>query len=230
MKHFKIILVWLVIFAPLSFAASDPVLDEIKANLNETKKKIEEGKNQISILEENEKKLQSNIESLDKSLAKKQSELNEVKGNLDDYSQKLNAASQAKRDFNQSAEKDKIELGLVEKDIVAVKKKLIALEAAKKALQESIEIAEENLSKMDDRSGTWQKNKSKVETEITDLDKDFDLLDKKKAEQEKLLTENTAALSKWRKTIQNQEAGLQKIEQKYQSAIREAERKVQQQK
>jgi hypothetical protein len=111
------------------------------------------------------------------------------------------------------------------RDIQLVERKMAALKAAKKALEESIEISQDNLSKMDDRSGSWQKNKDHLQSELTALDKDVMGLEKQKEIQQKTRLENQQALNKWKQTLATQEATYQKLDSRYRQAVREAERK-----
>jgi len=222
MKKIIFSLLFLITQSALS---ADIVLDEIKSNLEESSKKIEAAKKQISSLEENSLNYKKNIETLGKSLGEKKSERKEAMETLADYNQKLGATSLAKREFEKSLEKDAAELDLVEKDILAVQRKLVALEAAKKALQESIEISEENLSKMSDRTGSWQKNKNHLTTELKAIETDLSQIEQQIENQEKLRTENQQKLNTWKKSIGNFENSHQKLEQKYRSALKEAERK-----
>ena len=118
------------------------------------------------------------------------------------------------------------------REIQMLERKLEAAESGvveEGPLQESIEISEDNLSKMDDRSGSWQKNRDHLQTELTDLDKDINDLEKQHETQQKLRTDNQQALNKWRKTLDAQETTYQKLDTKYrQQAVRDAERKQKQ--
>jgi chromosome segregation ATPase len=114
---------------------------------------------------------------------------------------------------------------MVQRDIKVVERKLESLKEAQKALQESIEISEDNLSKMDDRSGSWQKNRDHLQTELNALDKDIQDVERQKEAQEKLRIENQQALNKWRKALDSQETTYQKLDSRYRQAVREAEKK-----
>jgi chromosome segregation ATPase len=208
-----------------TFAFADVLLDEIKNNLEDALKKVEQAKKQISELEANDEKLKKNIQELESSLNKKLDEQKQAKETFGDYNQKLTATGSAKKEFERSLLKDKQELELVIRDIQLVERKMAALKAAKKALEESIEISQDNLSKMDDRSGSWQKNKDHLQSELTALDKDVMGLEKQKEIQQKTRLENQQALNKWKQTLATQEATYQKLDSRYRQAVREAERK-----
>ena len=206
---------------------ADVVLDELKVNLTDAQKKVEQAKGQISDLEENDTKLKKNIQSLNTALDKKISEQKQAKDILNEYTQKIASTSSAKKEFEHALLKDKQELESVQKDLLQVEKKLAALKAAKKALDESIDISEDNLSKMNDRSTTWQKNKESVQNELTSLEKDVAGLDTQKDAQEKTRLENQQSLNKWKKALASQESAYQKLDSKYRQAVREADKKAQ---
>ncbi len=208
-----------------TFSFSDVLLDEIKNNLDDALKKVEQAKKQIAELMTNDEKLKKNIQELETALNKKLDEQKQAKETFNDYSQKLGATGSAKKEFEKSLMKDKQELELVVRDIQMVERKMAALKAAKKALEESIEISQENLSKMDDRSGSWQKNKDHLQSELNALDKDIVGLEKQKEVQQKTRLENQQALNKWKQTLATQESTYQKLDSRYRQAVREAERK-----
>jgi chromosome segregation ATPase len=207
-----------------SFSA-DVVLDEIKANLDDAQKKVELAKKQINELEENDSKLKKNIGEIDTALNKKLDEQKQAKETFNDYSQKLAATGSARKEFDRGLLKDRQELEMVLRDIKLVERKLDALKEARKALEESIEISEDNLSKMDDRSGSWVKNRDHLQSELAGLDKDIQEIEKKKEGQERLRLENQQALNKWRKSLDTQETTYQKLDSKYRQAVRDAEKK-----
>lgn len=215
----------LVLLTALTAHSADVLLDEIKANLDDAQKKVEQAKKQISDLEENDGKLKKNISQLDAALNKKLEEQKQAKETFNDYNQKLTATGNARKEFDRSRAKDKQELDLVLRDIKLVERKLESLKEARKALQESLEISEDNLSKMDDRSGSWQKNRDHLQTELTGLDKDIMDVERQKEAQEKLRLENQQALNKWRKALDAQETTYQKLDSRYRTAVREAEKK-----
>lgn len=78
---------------------------------------------------------------------------------------------------------------------------------------------------MDDRSGSWNKNRDHLQGELTALDKDIQDLEKQRETQQKLRLENQQALNKWRKTLETQDATYQKLDTRYRQAVREAEKK-----
>lgn len=207
-----------------SFAA-DVLLEEIKANLDDAQKKVEQAKKQINELEDNDSKLKKNISEVDAALTKKLDEQKQAKETYNDYSQKLAATGSARKEFDRGLLKDRQELELVLRDIKQVERKLDALKEARKALEESIEISEDNLSKMDDRSGSWVKNRDHLQSELGALDKDIVEIERKKETQERLRLENQQALNKWRKALDTQETTYQKLDSKYRQAVRDAEKK-----
>lgn len=206
-------------------AFADVVLDEIKTNLDDALKKVESGKKQITELEENHEKIKENITSLEKNIQKKKVEQKEAMETLADYNQKLSATNSARREFEKGLERDRSELDLVEKDIVAVKRKLVALEAASKALKESIDIAEDNLDKMSDRTGSWQKNKDNISSELKGIDGDISSLEQKMEGQIKLRTENQQKLNTLQKSVSSLEGNYQRLDAKYKAAVKDQERK-----
>lgn len=214
-------------FLLIAFCANAEVLlDEIRINLEDALKKVEQAKKQIGSLEENDDRLKKNIGELDSALNKKLQEQKQAKETYNDYAQKLSATGSAKKEFDRSLLKDKQELELVVRDIAIVERKLEALKKSKKALEESIEISEDNLSKMGDRTGTWAKNREHVQGELSNLDKDIVELEKQKEAQEKARLENQQALNRWRKTLASQETTYQKLDTKYRQAVRDAEKKA----
>ena len=160
--------------------AADVVLDEIRANLDDAQKKVDLARKQIVELEDNDSKLKKNIEQVEKALNKKLDEQKSTKETFTDYSQKINQTTQARKEFDRSLIKDRQELEQVLRDIQMVEKKLDALKASKKALQESVEISEDNLSKMDDRYNSWTKNRDHLQNEMNSLDKDVSDLEKQR--------------------------------------------------
>src|SRR5690606_22150930 len=188
-------------------------------------KKVEQARSEIGKLEENDLKLKKNIQELETALNKKLDEQKQAKETFNDYSQKLGATGTARKEFERSLLKDRQELEMVVRDIQMVERKLAALKAAKKALEESIEISEDNLSKMNDRSGSWQKNRDHLQGELTGLDKDIVDLEKQKEAQQKTRIENQQALNKWKKNLAAQESTFQKLDSRYRQAVRDAERK-----
>jgi chromosome segregation ATPase len=215
----------LILVTALTAHSADVLLDEIKTNLDDAQKKVEQAKKQIGELEENDGKLKKNITELETALNKKLGEQKQAKETFNDYNQKLSATGSARKEFDRNLLKDRQELDLVNRDIKLVEKKLEALKEARKALMESVEISEDNLSKMDDRSGSWQKNRDHLQTELTGLDKDIMDVERQKESQEKLRLENQQALNKWRKALDSQETTFQKLDSRYRQAVREAEKK-----
>lgn len=222
MKHFVVLMLMLC----SGIAMADVVLDEIKANLDDAQRKVEQARKQIQDLDENDVKLKKNIQSLESALNKKLEEQKQAKDTFNDYAQKLNATGAAKKEFDRSLAKDRQELETVERDIQMVERKLVALKAARKALIESIDISEDNLEKMGDRSGSWQKNRDHLQGELAALDKDILDLEQQKEAQEKTRLENQQALNKWKKTLDTQETTYQKLDTKYRQAVRDAEKKA----
>lgn len=221
MKTAIALLVSFCLLAPMA-AQADPVLDEIRNNLDEAKKRIELTKRQLEDLEDNEGRIKGNLESLNKNLVKKQAEHKEAQDTLAEYGKKLQGTATAKKDFERNLQKDKQELSQVTADIAATEKKLAALQAAKKALEKSIEVSEDNLEKIVDSSAGWQKNRSQLQSELGEIGKDLSTLKERLAEQEKLKAENVAALAKWRKSLTSQETLWQKLDQRYKQAQKEA--------
>lgn len=206
-------------------AHAEVLLDEIKTNLEDAQKKVEAARKQILELEENDIKLKKNIQEVDTALNKKLDEQKQAKETFNDYSQKLQGTGTAKKEFERSLLKDRQELELVVRDIGTVERKLVSLKAAKKALEESIEISEDNLGKMNDRSGSWQKNRDHLQGELGSLDKDIQELEKQKEAQEKTRLQNQQALNSWKKTLATQETTYQKLDTRYRQAVREEEKK-----
>lgn len=215
----------LILLTALTAQSADVLLDEIKANLDDAQKKVEQAKKQINELEENDLKLKKNIGSLETALNKKLDEQKQAKETFNDYNQKLAATGSARKEFDRGRLKDRQELELVERDIKLVERKLESLKEARKALLESIDISEDNLSKMDDRSGSWQKNRDHLQSELNSLDKDIMDVERQKEAQEKLRLENQQALNKWRKALDSQETTYQKLDSRYRQAVRDAEKK-----
>lgn len=207
-------------------ARADVLLDEIKVNLDDVAKKVDQAKKQINELEENDIKLKKNIQQLETALNKKLDEQKQAKEAHNDYSQKLAATGSARKEFDRGLLKDRQELEMVVRDIQMVEQKLVRLKAAKKALEESIEISEDNLGEMNDRSGSWTKNKDHIQGELTSLDKDITDLEKQKEAQEKSRLENQQAMNKWKQTLATQETTYQKLDTKYRQAVKEAEKKA----
>lgn len=214
----------LFVLVPLA-ARGELLLDEIKTNLDDAQKKVEQAKKQISELEDNDAKLKKNLQGIETALNKKLDEQKAAKETYNDYNQKLGLTGSARKEFDRSLVKDRQELEMVVRDIQIVERKLEALKAAKKALEESIEISEDNLSKMDDRSGSWLKNRDHLQSELNALDKDTTELEKQRESQQKLRLENQHALNKWRKTLDSQETTYQKLDSRYRQAVRDAEKK-----
>lgn len=216
-------LLLLLLSAPVH---ADVLLDEIRVNLEDAQKKVEQARRQIQVLEENDLKLKKNIQELDTALNKKLEEQRQAKETFNDYNQKLVGTGNAKKEFERSLLKDRQELELVERDIQMVERKLVALKAARKALEESIDISEDNLGKMNDRSGSWQKNRDHLSGELTGLDKDIMEVEKQKEGQEKTRLQNQQALNAWKKTLATQETTHQKLDARYRQAVRDAEKKA----
>ncbi|MGZ3649661.1 MAG: hypothetical protein ACXVB9_07265 [Bdellovibrionota bacterium] len=214
-----------LILIPFTAHSAEVVLDEIKTNLDDAQKKVELARKQISDLEENDAKLKKNLEGIEGALNKKVDEQKNAKETYNDYAQKLTQTGTARKEFDRSLAKDRAELDQVNRDIQMVERKLEALKASKKALQESVEISEDNLSKMDDRSGSWTKNRDHLQGELNGLDTDITDLEKQRETQQKLRLENQQALNKWRKTLETQDATYQKLDTRYRQAVRDAEKK-----
>ncbi len=215
----------LILLLPVA-AHAELLLDEIKTNLDDAQKKVETARKQILDLEENDTKLKKNLGSIEATLNKKLDEQKGAKETYNDYNSKLTQTGGARKEFDRSLVKDRQELEQVVRDIQMVERKLEALKTAKKLLQESIEISEENLSKMNDRSGSWTKNRDHLQGELNALDKDITDLEKQREAQQKLRLENQQALNKWRKTLDTQETTYQKLDTRYRQAVREAEKKA----
>jgi|GEM_PF-6516055 len=214
----------LILLLPCA-AHAEVLLDEIKANLDDAQKKVETARKQIADLEENDAKLKKNLTGIEGALNKKTEEQKGAKETYNDYNSKLTQTGGARKEFDRSLVKDRQELEQVVRDIQMVERKLEALKTAKKLLEESIEISEENLSKMNDRSGSWTKNRDHLQGELNALDKDITDLEKQREAQQKLRLENQQALNKWRKTLDTQETTYQKLDTRYRQAVREAEKK-----
>lgn len=214
----------LILLLP-SAAQAEVLLDEIKTNLDDAQKKVETARKEIASLEENDAKLKKNLTGIEAALSKKQDEQKGAKETYNDYAAKLTQTGGARKEFDRSLVKDRQELEQVVRDIQMVERKLEALKTAKKLLEESIEISEENLSKMNDRSGSWTKNRDHLQGELNALDKDITDLEKQREAQQKLRLENQVALNKWRKTLDTQETTYQKLDTRYRQAVREAEKK-----
>jgi chromosome segregation ATPase len=215
--------VFLMVFAV--HASGNVLLNEIKVNLDDAQQKVSDARKQIQELEQNDDKLKKNIQQLETALNKKVDEQKRARETFNDYNQKLSATGTARKEFERSLLKDRQELEMVIRDIQMVERKLTALKAARKALEESIEISEDNLSKMNGRSGSWQKNKDHLQSELTTLDRDIVDLEKQKEAQQKVRLENQQALNRWKKTLASQETAYQKLDSRYRQAVRDAERK-----
>jgi chromosome segregation ATPase len=215
--------VFLMVFAV--HASGNVLLNEIKVNLDDAQQKVSDARKQIQELEQNDDKLKKNIQQLETALNKKVDEQKRARETFNDYNQKLSATGTAREEFERSLLKDRQELEMVIRDIQMVERKLTALKAARKALEESIEISEDNLSKMNGRSGSWQKNKDHLQSELTTLDRDIVDLEKQKEAQQKVRLENQQALNRWKKTLASQETAYQKLDSRYRQAVRDAERK-----
>jgi chromosome segregation ATPase len=214
------------LFLLLAFEGrANVLLDEIKTNLDDSQQKVEQARKQITELEANDDKLKKNLQQLETALNKKLDEQKQAKETHNDYSQKLTATGTARKEFERSLLKDRQELELVVRDIQIVERKLENLKAAKKALEQSIEISQDNLSKMNDRSGSWQKNRDHLQSELTGLDKDIVDLERQRDAQMKTRLENQQALNKWKQTLATQESAYQKLDSRYRQAVRDAERK-----
>lgn len=216
----------LTLFAFTQPVFADVLLDEIKVNLDDVAKKVDQAKKQIRDLEDNDAKLKKNIQQLETALNKKLDEQKQAKEAHNEYSQKLASTSSARKEFDRGLLKDRQELEMVVRDIQLVEQKLVRLKAAKKALEESIEISEDNLGEMNDRSGSWTKNKDHIQGELNGLDKDITEVEKQKEAQEKARVENQQALNKWKQTLATQETTYQKLDTKYRQAVKEAEKKA----
>jgi septal ring factor EnvC (AmiA/AmiB activator) len=95
----------LILFHALSTyspAHAEVVLDEIKANLEDVQKKVEQAKKQIVDLESNDQKLKKNIQQLETALNKKLEEQKLAKETHNDYTQKLASTGSAKKEFDRS--------------------------------------------------------------------------------------------------------------------------------
>lgn len=215
----------LMTFISFNAFSAEVLLEEIKANLNDAQQKVEQAHKQISELEENDSKLKKNLESIESALNTKLTEQKGAKETFLDYNNKLSQTGSARKEFERSLGKDRQELEQVNRDIQMLERKLETLKASKKALRESIDISEDNLAKMDDRSGSWTKNRDHLQGELNTLDKDIIELEKQKEAQQKLRLENQQALNKWRKTLNSQETTYQKLDNRYRQAVREAESK-----
>lgn len=214
----------LSLLSPVAVHA-EVLLDEIKTNLEDAQKKVEAAKKQIAELEENDLKLKKNLTSIEGALNKKVDEQKGAKETYNDYQNKLTQTGSARKEFDRALTKDRQEMEQLVRDIAMVERKLESLKASKKALEESIEISEDNLSKMNDRSGSWSKNRDHLQGELNGLDKDITDLEKQREAQQKLRLENQQALNKWRKTLETQDATYQKLDTRYRQAVREAEKK-----
>lgn len=215
----------LTLISPAAVHA-EVLLDEIKTNLDDAQKKVEAAKKQIADLEENDLNLKKNLASIESALNKKTEEQKGAKDTYNDYQNKLTQTGSARKEFDRALAKDRQEMEQLVRDIAMVERKLESLKASKKALEESIEISEDNLGKMNDRSGSWSKNRDHLQGELNTLDKDITELEKQREAQSKLRLENQQALNKWRKTLETQDATYQKLDTRYRQAVREAEKKA----
>ncbi len=130
---------------------------------------------------------------------------------ISEYKGRLKEAGTARDEFLKALEKDRKELLLIRKDIVTAKKKLGALQAAKAALKESIEISEESLEKISGRSRQWSDNRSGAAGDLKDVSQELIILRKQKKEQAAKLKQNQASLKKWRKSYVGLSDSLQKL-------------------
>lgn len=224
---YRIVLALTLLLSPVAVHA-EVLLDEIKTNLEDAQKKVEAARKQIADLEENDLKLKKNLASIEAALNKKVDEQKGAKETYNDYQNKLTQTGSARKEFDRALTKDRQELEQLVRDIAMVERKLESLKASKKALEESIEISEDNLGKMNDRSGSWSKNRDHLQGELNALDKDITELEKQREAQSKLRLENQQALNKWRKTLETQDATYQKLDTRYRQAVREAEKKAKQ--
>lgn len=224
---YRIVLALTLLLSPVAVRA-EVLLDEIKTNLEDAQKKVEAARKQIADLEENDLKLKKNLASIEAALNKKVDEQKGAKETYNDYQNKLTQTGSARKEFDRALTKDRQELEQLVRDIAMVERKLESLKASKKALEESIEISEDNLGKMNDRSGSWSKNRDHLQGELNALDKDITELEKQREAQSKLRLENQQALNKWRKTLETQDATYQKLDTRYRQAVREAEKKAKQ--
>src|SRR5262245_44781008 len=107
----------LTILVPFTAHSAELLLTEIKTNLDDAQKKVEQARKQISEIDENDAKLTKNLEGIEGALNKKLDEQKEAKETYGDYSQKLTQTGSARKEFERSLAKDRQELDQVNRDI-----------------------------------------------------------------------------------------------------------------
>jgi septal ring factor EnvC (AmiA/AmiB activator) len=220
-KAIAVLALFFYIAPGLASAAEDPILAEIEKNIAETKKKMEAAQDTTKDLEKSIEKAQKNLSNLNSAIAKREAVKDRSSQLLTDYNSRIGEAERARKEFQAAIEKDRKELALVRKDIVMIKQKLGALEAAEKALNESIQVSEEGLDKISNSRTKWGQNKGDADSELQEVTTDLESLKKQRDEQQKIFNENTASLQKWRqnyvqlaKTLQDLTLRLKNLQQK----------------
>ncbi len=187
------------------------ILAEIEKNIEVTKRSMELAQERTSRLEKSVDDARSNVITIQKEIHKKMSVQKRSNQLISEYKGRLKEAGTARDEFLKALEKDRKELLLIRKDIVTAKKKLGALQAAKAALKESIEISEESLEKISGRSRQWSDNRSGAAGDLKDVSQELIILRKQKKEQAAKLKQNQASLKKWRKSYVGLSDSLQKL-------------------
>ena len=178
--------------------ADHPLKKKKKKNIAETKKKMELAQDTTKELEKSIEKAQKNLSNLNSAIAKREAVKDRSSQLLTDYNSRIGEAEKARKEFQAAIEKDRKELALVRKDIVVTKQKLGALEAAEKALNESIQVSEEGLDKISNSRTKWGQNKGDADSELQEVSTDLEGLKKQRDEQQKIFGDHTASLQKWR--------------------------------
>ena len=137
----------------------------------------------------------------------------------------MGEASSAQKDFLDGLRKDRRELILVQQDIIKSKKKLAALQAAREALGDSIEISEENLDKISRSTKKWDKNTNNLKGQLDGINFDIEQLKRDLDRQKSYSTENSKALKSWRKGKKKHDSRLKALNNKYKSVLRSQKNK-----
>lgn len=205
----------------LADATNELVQAELEKNIAETKKRMETAQENAKELEKSVEKARSNLAALDSAIAKRSAVKEKSSQLLNDYGTRISEAERARKEFQSAIEKDRKELALVRKDLVATKQKLGALQAAEKALEESIQISEESLDKISNSRSRWGANKGEADGELKAVTSDLENLEKQREEAAKALAENNAALAKWRQSHVQSAKTLQELTTKLKSQQRD---------
>lgn len=200
---------------------NDLIVAEIEKNINETKKRMESAQENAKEMEKSVEKARSNLANLDQAIAKRTAVKERSSQLLNDYGSRISEAEKARNQFQGAIEKDRKELALVRKDLVATKQKLGALQAAEKALEESIQISEESLDKISNSRTKWGQNKGDADGELKAVSTDLETLEKQREEQAKILAEHNASLTKWRQSHVQAAKALQDLTTKLKAQQRE---------